>query len=106
MATPASGGRFARREDAADLLGRARHLEQVALTEVAAQRREHLALVGPLDALRDGLEMERPGDVQDRADERFGVVLAAQPLDEAAVDLQDVDREALQIAQRAVAGAE
>ena len=63
-------------------------------------------LRGLLDALGGGLDIERMGEFGDRADDRAGAVAGQQIVDEAAVDLQLVEREALQIAERRIAGAE
>ena len=63
-------------------------------------------LRGFLDALGGRLHAERMGEFGDRADDRAGAVAGQQVLDEAAVDLDLVEREALQIAQRRIAGAE
>ena len=59
-----------------------------------------------LDAFGRGLDVERMGELGDRADDRARAVAGQQVLDEAAVDLQLVEREALQIAERRIAGAE
>ncbi len=59
-----------------------------------------------LDAFRRRFDVERMGELGDRADDRARAVAGEQVLDEAAVDLQLVEREALQIAQRRIAGAE
>ena len=63
-------------------------------------------LRGFLDALGRGLDAERMGELGDRMDDRARAVAGQQVVDEAAVDLELVEREALQIAERRIAGAE
>ena len=63
-------------------------------------------LRGFLDAFGGGLDAERVGKLGDRVDDRARAVAGQQVLDEAAVDLELVEREALQIAQGRIAGAE
>ena len=63
-------------------------------------------LRGFLDPFGGGLDAERVGELGDRADDRARALAGEQVLDEAAVDLELVEREALQIAQRRIAGAE
>src|SRR5919112_5801682 len=59
-----------------------------------------------LDALRGDLEAEVPGQVDDAPDDLLIVGVAGQGGDEAAVDLDLVDREPAQVGQRRVTGAE
>jgi hypothetical protein len=61
-----------------------------------------------LDALGDDLHPQAAGHVDDRLDDRARVlgVLAVEVGHEGAVDLEHVDREAPDVGQRAVAGAE
>ena len=59
-----------------------------------------------LDALRRRFDVERVGELGDRADNRARAVAGEQVLDEAPVDFQFVEREALQVAQRRIASAE
>ena len=63
-------------------------------------------LRGLLDAFCRRLDVERVGELGDRADDGARAVAGQQVLDEAAVDLELVEREALQIAERRIAGAE
>src|SRR3954469_19712271 len=93
-------------EERLEVLGRHRRGEQVALGAVAAEPAERVELAGGLDALGDRLEPQAARDVDDRADDRRVVLLLAQPVDERAVDLDRVDRHALQARQGRVAGAE
>src|SRR4051794_10644841 len=80
--------------------------EEVALRALAAEALERLELLDGLDALGDRAEAEAVGDVDDRRDDRGVVLLGAEPVDERAVDLDRVDRDALQARERRVAGAE
>ena len=59
-----------------------------------------------LDALGDGLEVERLAEPQDREDDRRLGRPVVEARDERAVDLQLVDREAAEVVQRRVAGPE
>ena len=59
-----------------------------------------------LDTFSGGLDAERLCQLGDRADDRVGAFAGQQVLDEAAVDLQFVEREALKIAERRIAGPE
>ena len=76
-----------------------------ALREVAAARRQRVGLGRALDAFRDRHEPERVRDLHDGPDEQ-----RARPAEdvahERAVDLQQVDRELLEVRERRVAGAE
>src|SRR3954463_6138578 len=63
-------------------------------------------LRGLLHALRGGLDIERVGELGDRPDDRARPLAGEEIMDEAAVDLQFVEREALQITERGIAGAE
>ncbi len=74
---------------------------------VAAERAQALELAFRLDALGNDAHTERAGHADDRLDDRaVAVAVLAQAHDERAVDLQAVERIALQVAQRRVAGAE
>ena len=73
--------------------------EQVALAELAAERPQSLELAGRLDALGDDGQPERPAERDDGR--REGPVLGSvRRADELAGDLQDIDAEAAQVAQR------
>ena len=83
-----------------------RTCEQEALAAVAVlvpQQRELLLL---LDALGEGLDRERLAELHEGVDQRLALLVALSTRDERAVDLQRVDREALQVGERGVAGAE
>ncbi len=108
---PRGGGR---RVDAgptlADALGelvdRAGRPEQEALRLVGAECDERVGLDAVLDALGDHPQTERVRQVDDRFDDRFVGLRAAEAGDEAAVDLHRGDGQATQVGQRRVAGAE
>src|SRR4051812_38211672 len=70
--------------------------EQVALHRVAAQLAQALELDLALDALGHHLQTQRAGDLDDGRDDRRVLVLGAYPGHERAVDLDHVEREALQ----------
>src|SRR3546814_13421808 len=67
------------------------------LPEIAAGRRQQPRLVGGLDALGGRLHSQHFGEALDRADDRDLVAVVDHMLDEAAVDLEHVDRQALQV---------
>src|SRR5205823_4311641 len=80
--------------------------EPVALGGVAAELAEPFRLLFGFDAFGDDGELERLGQFDDGPDDgRFDGV-AGDVVDEDLVDLQDVDREATQVAERRVPGAE
>ena len=86
--------------------GLERMREQIPLPDVAAERPQHAKLVRVLDALGDTRDAERRRHLEDHRRERRALSGLAELLDETTVDLHDVDREALEVRQRAVAGAE
>ena len=67
-----------------------------ALVLVAAQHLQELELLGGFDAFGDDLEIERVAERDDRAHDRGVVIAGGHFADEGAVDLELVDREALQ----------
>src|SRR5687768_13207262 len=73
--------------------------EQVALTILATELVEPPELAGFLDSLGDDAQPERPAEGHDRARE-CPLFLALGGADELACDLEDVDSEAAQIAER------
>ena len=74
---------------------------QVSLTSSASRRSELGELLGLLDALGDGLQAQRLRHLDDRTDERRVLgIEGGDPVHERLVDLQDVDREPLQVAER------
>ena len=80
--------------------------EVVALAEVAAECPELGELVGGLDALGGDREAERVAELHDGRHDRGAFGVAAEALDERAVDLQRVHRERTEIRERRLAGAE
>ena len=80
--------------------------EQVALNLVALLAAEDGKLVLGLDAFGGRRQIERPGQLQDGADDGVGLVRTADAVEEAAVDLDLVEGQRLQYLQRRVAGAE
>ena len=85
---------------------RARRAEQIALHLRAAEILHGFALLQGLDAFRGRDHVAVGGDADHRADDRGRGGIAGHFLDEAAVDLDLVEREALQILQRGIAGSE
>ena len=93
-------------EEPLDLVGRRRAAEEIALAEAAAHLPEALGLGGMLDPLGHRREPERVAEPQDRVDERFIRAVADELVDERLRDLQRLDRELGETAQRRVARAE
>ena len=83
-----------------------RPAEEVTLRQMATQLEQPLRLLRGLDTLGDDLEPESLAEMDDAADERLALRALAQPGDEAAVDLQLMDRQRAQIREARVAGAE
>src|SRR5437868_752039 len=94
----------------ADETGRADRIhrlrKQEALAVVAAELLDPLELLGPLDTLGHRLELHGGGELHYRPDECRLVVAASQARHEGSVDLEDVDGEAGQVAERGIPGAE
>ena len=86
--------------------GRPRAAEQVALTPVAAQLTQPRQLERRLQAFGDHGDAERVAEVDDRLDDRRVLAVEPEPGDEAAVDLDRLDGEPLEVRQRRVPGPE
>src|SRR5688572_14294404 len=82
--------------------GRARLAAVEALDEVAAERPQGVELHGTLDALGDHGEVERVGEVDHAADHGAVAGRRTEAGHERPVELQDVDRQAVELAQRRV----
>src|SRR5215472_10050568 len=93
-------------EERLEMLGRHRPREEEALALVAAQVLQLETLLVGLDAFRGHVHVEALGHGDHRAHDGAVAALVAEPLHEGAVDLERVYREALEIAERRVAGAE
>src|SRR5581483_3684701 len=89
-----------------DRLGRCRPREQEALHLVAAGKTQQHALLLGLDALDQHRQAERAPERDDRLDDDAAIGRLAEPEHETAVNLELVEREALQIAEIGIAGAE
>ena len=87
-------------------LGGERAAEQEALRVVAADHPQRLELGRRLEPFGHRGEPERVRERDDRLDDARVFVVAPEPVDEAAVDLERRHREPLQVAERRVAGAE
>src|SRR3954466_10211024 len=90
-----------RGEEGQGRLGVHRVREQEALAEVATQLPQRLPLLVVLDALGDHLERERRAQADDGGGQAVQLRRGAL-LQEGAVHLEDVDREAAEVAQRGV----
>ena len=73
--------------------------KQIALAIAAAERDELRALIGVLDAFGDRVQLECRRQPDDRARQRRVAAVLRNLRDERPVDLQNVDRETLQIAE-------
>ena len=88
-------------------LGRARLAEDVTLDHADAELADQLQVVVGFDAFRARVHVQRLREGDDGADDRgIAVRRRCGPADEALVDLDLVERRLLQIAERAVTGAE
>src|SRR5690606_25122303 len=90
-------------EDRVYLRGGRRPPEEVPLPHLAPELLEAARLLLQLDSLRDRLQLQRAAERDDRAHQRWLDALVSHVVDERLVDLEDVDREALQVAERRVA---
>src|SRR5882757_2276756 len=88
------------------LLDRHRRAEQIALRLVAPESRQEFLLPDGLHALRRGGHAERAGDAHHRLHDHDVLGAGSEIRDEGAVHLDLVVREAPQIAERGVTGAE
>src|SRR5207244_10754455 len=80
--------------------------EEEALAELAAELLEERQLRAGLDALGEHLLVERLAELEDGAHDLAAVALARHAVDERAVDLERIDGQRRQVAQRRIAGAE
>src|ERR1700680_4680500 len=87
-------------------VGRQRTAEVVALRELATVPGQYLQLPESLNALRHHAKIQTPCERQNRAHDRLVRAAPVDLADEAAVDLDRVDRQPSQIAQARVSGAE
>src|SRR5882724_9646928 len=83
-----------------------RPAEVVALRVRAVHLAQQIELLLGLHSLGHHFHVQAAGEREDGVDDLQGVVGRADALDEAAVDLQRVDGELVQVAERAVSGAE
>src|SRR5262245_6894058 len=80
--------------------------EQVALGPITAEALQPHLLLDGLNAFGDRRQPERAPEADDGVDDGLVLRVLAKPGDEAAVDLEEVDREPLQVGERRVTGAE
>src|SRR5581483_3314401 len=102
----ASLGRELLAKERARLLRRAGPGEEVALAFVAAVRAQELQLLRGLHALGEHAQAERVAERDDRLRDRRVAAAFRHRVDEGAVDLYAVHRQAGEVAQAGVAGAE
>src|SRR5271165_5599424 len=87
-----------------DLLDPERLREEKALPELTPDGPKTVHLVFLLDALGDGLKVQRVSELDDGLGKHAAVCGLPDIVNEGLVDLQDVDREPLQVAERGIAG--
>ena len=90
----------------ADVVAGGRLGEVEALRGVASEAAQLGELLARLDSFGDRPKTERVGQGDDGRDDGRVARVTAQPVDEGLVDLQHVDGEAAEVAERRVAGAE
>ena len=105
-ASPARRAGLAVGHPGRQLVRRLRPAQVVALRDVAAELGQAVPDLLRLDALGDDLEPEVAAEVDRRAHDRGVVLVAGHVHDERLVDLDLVDRQPLEVAERRVAGAE
>ena len=86
-------------EELGDVVGMLRPGEQVALRLVAAEGSQLRCLIRCFDALGDDLESECLPHCDHRRHQRGGCVELLEVVDECSVDLELVDREAVEVRQ-------
>src|ERR1051326_2739023 len=94
------------RQQRPELLRGDRLREEEALHHVAPVAAKEHGLFFHLDAFRDDFEAEGVGHGDDGGDDGGAVRVGVDVADEGLVDLERVDREALEVGERRVAGAE
>src|SRR6476619_3503623 len=80
--------------------------EAIALALAAARQPKHVRLLLGLDALGDQAERQAVAHADDCTDDRHGLHIERQAADEGLVDLDLVDWEAADIAERGIARTE
>src|SRR6476661_712400 len=90
--------------------GRHRSREKERLPIATSELAKEVPLLGRLDPFGDRPEPEARRELRERGDDRLSahavVFLMIEARDETAVDLEEVDGQALQVGERRVAGAE
>jgi hypothetical protein len=81
-------------------------MEPAALAQLGAELAQLRRLLRRLDALAQHRRVQGVADLDQRAHDRGALGVAGQLRHEGAVDLHQVDREAAQVGERRVAGAE
>src|SRR3569623_668933 len=98
--------RAVRAEQRVGLVLRQGPADEETLYLIAARLAQEGELFGCLHALRHHVEAQAPGHGDDGGDDGRVVLIGLHVADEGAVDLESLDREALEIAQRRIARAE
>src|SRR5450631_2405138 len=93
------GWEAASTKDDVELAGRESTTPQIALTQLAPKFLQGCELFAGLDALRDGDDANGAGKTDHTRDDGGVVWVGAKPRDEAAIDLQLIDRKPLEIDQ-------
>ena len=80
--------------------------EMEALAKIGPEPAKRASLVGRLDTLGDGLHVEGPAQADDRSQQRELLLAAIGAAHERPVDLEHVDREPVEVAERGISGPE
>src|SRR5690606_27256934 len=80
--------------------------EQVTLPKVAFEVEEAACLILGLDTFGHDPDAEASSEIDHRPNDRLIVGVYCHAFDEALVDLDEIDRELLQVPERGIAGAE
>lgn len=89
-----------RGEERIDRIRRSGSSQQKALSTIAAQQLQGIELIGGLDSLAHHIEADGVRQIDDRRDDRVLTDRHGQPLDERAVDLDEVEWELPQVGER------
>src|SRR3954464_13289711 len=95
-----AGRWLARAEPLDELIERHRTRDVIALDQIASARHESIEGGLVLDTFGDDLEAERVSELDRRGHDRIAAAVAEHIRDEAAVDLQLLDGETTEVAER------
>src|SRR5690606_1067737 len=93
-------------QEARELRRRHRSADQKALRAVAFQIHEALELLARLDAFCDDVELQAVRQLDDASHDAGGSRIPCHAMDERAIDLELIERQTTQVAQRRISRAE